>query len=66
MNNYNLYRETDAEKYQVINFIRKAGATLTGVSACGTGYYIQLNATEEQAAKINNMIDMEGVNNECN
>lgn len=59
MNNYNLYRATEAEKYQVINFIKKAGATLTGVSACGTGYYIQLDATPEQADAINNMIDME-------
>ena len=61
MQAYNLYRETEAEKYQVINIIRKAGATLTGVSACGTGYYIQLDATEKQAETINNMIDMEGV-----
>ncbi len=59
MNNYNLYRETEAEKYQAINFVRKAGATLTGVSACGTGYYIQLQATEKQAETINKMIDME-------
>lgn len=61
MQAYNLYRETEAEKCQVINFIRKAGATLTGVSACGTGYYIQLDATEKQAETINNMIDMEDV-----
>ena len=59
MNNYNLYRKTEAEKYQVINMIRKAGAKLTGVSACGTGYYIQIDATEKQAETINNMIDME-------
>lgn len=59
MNNYNLYRETEAEKYQVINFIKKAGATLTGVSACGNGFYIQLNATTEQAETINNLIDTE-------
>ena len=60
MHSYNLYRETEAEKYQAINIIRKAGATLTGVSACGTGYYIQIDATEEQAGKINSMIDLEG------
>ena len=59
MHSYNLYRGTEAEKYQVINIIRKAGATLTGVSACGTGYYIQFDATEKQAETINNMIDME-------
>ena len=60
MYSYNLYRETEAEKYQAINIIRKAGATLTGVSACSTGYYIQIDATEEQAEKINSMIDLEG------
>lgn len=60
MANYNLYRETEAEKYRMINIIRKAGATLTGVSGCGTGYYIQIDATPEQAELINNMIDMEG------
>ena len=59
MHSYSLYRETDAEKYQMINIIRKAGATLTGVSACGTGYYIQIDATEKQAETINDMIDME-------
>ena len=60
MNNYNIYRETENEKYRMINMIRKAGATLTGVSTCGDGYYIQIDATPEQAAAINNMIDMEG------
>lgn len=60
MANYNLYRETETEKYNMINIIRKAGATLTGVSGCGTGYYIQIDATPEQAETINNMIDMEG------
>lgn len=59
MNSYNLYRETEREKYRVLEIIRKAGATLTGVSACGTGYYIQINATPEQAARINDMIDKE-------
>ena len=59
MNSYNLYRETEREKYRMIEIIRKAGATLTGVSACGTGYYIQIDATPEQAARINDMIDKE-------
>ena len=62
MNNYSIYRETNEEKYQVIYFIKKAGATLTGVSACGTGYYIQLDATPAQADVINNMIDQEAEN----
>ena len=59
MQSYNLYRETETEKYKMINIIRKAGATLTGVSGCGTGYYIQIDATPDQAKKINHMIDQE-------
>lgn len=56
MNSYNLYRETAAEKYEAMRIIRAAGATVTGVSGCGTGYYIQIAATSEQAAEINDMI----------
>lgn len=59
MANYNLYRETEVEKYNMIDIIRKAGATLTGVSGCGNGYYIQIDETPEQAETINKMIDME-------
>ena len=59
MNSYSLYRETEREKYRMLEIIRKAGATLTGVSACGSGYYIQIDATPEQADAINNMIDAE-------
>lgn len=62
MNSYNLYRETETEKYQVIKMIRAAGARVTNVSGCGSGYYIQLEATPEQAENINKMIDeLEGV-----
>lgn len=59
MNAYNLYRATAAEKYDVMRIVRAAGATVTGVSGCGTGYYIQIEATEAQAATINEMIDKE-------
>jgi hypothetical protein len=62
MNSYNLYRETETEKYQVMKMIRAAGARVTNVSGCGSGYYIQLEATPEQAENINKMIDeLEGV-----
>ena len=62
MNSYNLYRETETEKYQVMKMIRAAGARVTNVSGCGSGYYIQLEATPEQAKNINKMIDeLEGV-----
>ena len=56
MNNYNIIAGTETQKYNIINIIRQAGAILTGVSGCGTGYYIQINATPEQADNINLML----------
>lgn len=56
INSYNLYRDTAQEKYEAMAMIRKAGATVTGVSGCGSGYYIQLNATPEQASELDKMI----------
>lgn len=56
MNNYNITAGTETEKYNIINIIRQAGAVLTGVSGCGTGYYIQIDATPEQAENINLML----------
>jgi hypothetical protein len=53
MNSYNIYVQTETEKYQVIADIRAAGAVLTAVSGCGTGYYIQLDATPEQVFILN-------------
>lgn len=52
MNSYSIYLDTEAEKYDCIRAARDAGATLTGVSGCGAGYYIQIDATPEQAAYI--------------
>lgn len=56
INAYNMYRETEKEKYAAMAIIRKAGAVITGVSGCGTGYYIQLDATPEQASEIDRML----------
>ena len=53
MNSYNIYVQTETEKYEVIRDIRETGAVLTGVSGCGTGYYIQLDATPEQVFILN-------------
>ena len=53
MNSYNIYVQTETEKYEVIRDIREAGAVLTAVSGCGTGYYIQLDATPEQVFILN-------------
>ena len=53
MNNYNIVAGSEAEKYRIIRMIRDAGATLTGVSGYGRGYYIQLSATPLQVAALN-------------
>ena len=53
MNNYNIYTATESEKYNFITLARAAGAIITGVSGCGTGYYIQIDATPGQADEIN-------------
>ena len=60
MNNYNIVAMTEAEKYRIINIIRATGATLTGVSGYGAGYYIQLNATSLQATAINMELSKKG------
>jgi len=56
MNNYNISAATENEKYKILEVIRAAGAVLTGVSGYGSGYYIQLDATPEQADRINNAL----------
>ena len=53
MQNYNIYVSTENEKYNVLDLVRAAGGKITGVSGCGTGYYIQINATPAQAHVIN-------------
>lgn len=56
MNNYNIVASTESEKYKIIELIRAAGATLTGVSGYGSGYYIQLTATPLQVQQLNNAL----------
>lgn len=53
MHNYNIYLNTEEQKYNFIRLVRAAGAILTGVSGCGAGYYIQIDATPDQASEIN-------------
>lgn len=53
MQNYNIYLATESEKYDFMHLARAAGAKITGVSGCGTGYYIQLSATAAAAHEIN-------------
>lgn len=56
MNNYNISAATENEKYKILEVIRAAGAVLTGVSGYGSGYYIQVDATPDQADRINNAL----------
>ncbi len=53
MEYYNIYLPTETAKYNFIEIARKAGAVLASVSGCGAGYYISIQATPEQAEKIN-------------
>lgn len=48
MQAYSIYLRTEREKYDYIRAAREAGATLTGVSGCGPGYYLQIDATPAQ------------------
>lgn len=57
MNNYNIVAETETQKYNIIEIIRKAGAVLTAVSGYASGYYIQIDTTPEQASNINLMLE---------
>lgn len=57
MENYNIYLSTESEKYNLISIARAAGAIISGVSGCGAGYYIQIDATPEQAETINNRLE---------
>jgi hypothetical protein len=61
MKNYNIVAMTEETKYQIIEVIRSSGAILSGVSAYGLGYYIQLNATDDQAERINTTLQRVGV-----
>ena len=56
MHNYSIVASTENEKYRLMSIIRAAGAVLTGVSGYGTGYYIQIAATVEQATKIKQVL----------
>ena len=53
MENYSIYLEYETEKHTFMNIARTAGAKITDVSGCGTGYHISLLATPAQAARIN-------------
>ena len=53
MENYSIYLEHEKQKYSFLEIARAAGANITDVSGCGTGYHISLTATPAQATRIN-------------
>lgn len=54
MENYSIYLSTEREKYTFMAIVRRAGAVLSDVSGCGSGYHISIQATPGQATRINN------------
>lgn len=63
MKSYHIVCSTEADKYSVMETIRAAGAVLTGVSGYGSGYYIQFDATEDQADYINRFLYTSDIHN---
>lgn len=63
MKSYNIVASTETDKYSVMETIRAAGAVLTGVSGYGSGYYIQFDATEDQADYINRFLYTSDIHN---
>lgn len=53
MENYSIYLHHERDKYNFIDIARDAGAKITDVSGCGSGYHICILATPEQATTIN-------------
>jgi len=53
MENYSIYLSTENEKYDFMDIVRQAGAVLAAVSGCGSGYHISIQATPNQADRIN-------------
>ena len=63
MTNSNIVAATERDNYQIIETVRAAGAVLTGVSGYGSGYYIQIEATQAQADYINRYLYTEDIHN---
>lgn len=63
MNNYNIVASTENDKYSILETARAAGAIITGVSGYGSGYYIQIDATDEQADYINRFLYTDEIHN---
>lgn len=53
MENYSIYLAHEKQKYSFLDIARAAGAQITDVAGCGTGYHICIKATPAQAAAIN-------------
>ena len=55
MLNCSIYLDKASEKYIFMDIIRTAGAIITDVSGCGSGYHISFDATPAQNIRINRM-----------
>lgn len=58
MNNYHIVINNANDKYIILDLIRSTGATITGVSGYGSGYYIQFDATAAQVDAINKELEV--------
>lgn len=57
MSSYHIVTNTAKDKYIILDLIRSTGATVTGVSGYGSGYYIQFDATAAQVDEINRELE---------
>lgn len=58
MSSYHIVTNNANDKYVIMDLIRAAGATVTGVSGYGSGYYIQFDATADQVDEINRELEV--------
>lgn len=56
--NYSVFLNSANAKYRYMNAARVAGAYITDVSGCGTGYHISIDATPAQVEKIERKLEV--------
>ena len=57
MSSYHIVTMNPNDKYIIMDLIQSTGATVTGVSGYGSGYYIQFDATAAQVDAINKELE---------
>ena len=63
MKNYHIVAATERDKYLTMDAIRAAGGIITNVSGYGSSYYINFDATEDQADYIDRMTYSSDIHN---